>query len=882
MVTTRGCIGTSPYTKQQEEEAASILVEQKARKENKELEKKAKKVALLAKKAKKEKELEEELKRLQKEKEAAATAVEEEEEEVEVPLQKPVRTEERGESSGAREREANMEKMVTEWVANPARGEEEETLLLVPQAEREAVEQELRSEADPLRRQTKVDEKMLEWKLRLARERTRQLEAAKKIEGELRAAEEQQGQLGAQVDLNRKVELLSQNADVMLRAQQEQLHYLRGHDIALQSMHIGLKDFARDMMMSVASKMRIAVEGIKKFCTGAIERAKIAAPKEEEARPHRERVKARFPKPNGGKKGEDFDNWEANIKSCLHLQDIAPENHVLVAFQALKEEASSLARSLAHAAKCDNDMVTYSSITTLREFLEALRKRFADVTRRLGASDKLQTIHAQQWRSARALKAAMDDLVAIPGHGVIETRLVPGLNLQDNQVLYIYSRALPEPIRGQLVAELKSEDGSSFACRLDHPDTVLCYVSLDDSLDDLDNELIALRSSWAKKAKSKGELMIADIQIAHTRVPGLNLQDNQVLYIYSRALSEPIRGQLVGESKSGKYNYRLFRDLALQREQMTAQVKGSYASVVKSRPVGGYDKRVLWRQKRQDHMLVLFDDETVEKLPLEESEGGGGNGSSESGKGDIIAVMANKGGQNQWKKKKKEATLVSRAPRHCILNALGKDEYDSRGMAVQNRMTLLPPVVQTTLTQYFVSNELIALRSSWAKKAKSEGELMIADIEIAHTRVGALLDPGSTRSYISEKAIRKLHLGMKVKDIPRPITSILADKSTITVSQYVDRVKCYFRTKEVMPCDGLLHGVVGLIGLIDLIGLTGLMVWMGFMGLIGLMGFQMACFPVVEEVGAGRVALSLTAAVRKRCRIFAAAALSLTAVVRKR
>ncbi|GBG90970.1 hypothetical protein CBR_g51574 [Chara braunii] len=138
-----------------------------------------------------------------------------------------------------------------------------------------------------------------------------------------------------------------------------------------------------------------------------------------------------------------------------------------------------------------------------------------------------------------------------------------------------------------------------------------------------------------------------------SQVPRLNLQDNQVLYIYSRALPEPIRGQLVAEAKSGKYNYRQFCDLALQREQMTAQVKGSYASVVKPGPVGGYGKRVLWRQNRHDHMLVLFDDETVEKLPLGETEGGGGKGGSECEKGDVTAVLANKGCQNQWKKKKR-------------------------------------------------------------------------------------------------------------------------------------------------------------------------------------------------------------------------------------
>ncbi|GBG64089.1 hypothetical protein CBR_g40538 [Chara braunii] len=91
-----------------------------------------------------------------------------------------------------------------------------------------------------------------------------------------------------------------------------------------------------------------------------------------------------------------------------------------------------------------------------------------------------------------------------------------------------------------------------------------------------------------------------------------------------------IRGHLVVEAKSGKYNYRQFRDLALQREKMTAQIKGTYAAVVRNGPLGGYGKRVLWRQKREDHMLVVFDDDRVEKLPLEEAEGAV-NGGSELG-----------------------------------------------------------------------------------------------------------------------------------------------------------------------------------------------------------------------------------------------------------
>ncbi|GBG67130.1 hypothetical protein CBR_g81554 [Chara braunii] len=55
---------------------------------------------------------------------------------------------------------------------------------------------------------------------------------------------------------------------------------------------------------------------------------------------------------------------------------------------------------------------------------------------------------------------------------------------------------------------------------------------------------------------------------------------------------------------------------------MTAHVKGTYVSVVENGLVGGYSKRVLWREKRQDHMLVVFDNDMIEKLPLDEVKGG--------------------------------------------------------------------------------------------------------------------------------------------------------------------------------------------------------------------------------------------------------------------
>ncbi|GBG68107.1 hypothetical protein CBR_g2658 [Chara braunii] len=108
----------------------------------------------------------------------------------------------------------------------------------------------------------------------------------------------------------------------------------------------------------------------------------------------------------------------------------------------------------------------------------------------------------------------------------------------------------------------------------------------------------------------------------------------------------------MAESRSGKYNYRQFRDLSLQRQQMTSQVKNMYASVVKYGGGGdpGVGKQVLWCQKRQDHTLVVFDDDTVEKWPLEVE---GVASSSDSGKGEVTAVVVNKGGSRPSVKKKK-------------------------------------------------------------------------------------------------------------------------------------------------------------------------------------------------------------------------------------
>ncbi|GBG64676.1 hypothetical protein CBR_g46218 [Chara braunii] len=196
-------------------------------------------------------------------------------------------------------------------------------------------------------------------------------------------------------------------------------------------------NFARELATHVGSKVKACLEGTKHYCTSAIEGAKLTAPKEEEARPQRKPVKVKFPDSYSRKKEENFDNWEANVKTYVHLQTVSPVEHVLIVVHALRVEAANFARSLCRATNCNDDLVAYSAFTPLTDFLKLLPGRFADVSHSVKASDRLQTIHSRQSKSARALKGVTDELVVLPDHGVTETQLVN-----------LFYRAMPEQLRG--------------------------------------------------------------------------------------------------------------------------------------------------------------------------------------------------------------------------------------------------------------------------------------------------------------------------------------------------------------------------------------------------------------------------------------------------
>ncbi|GBG70823.1 hypothetical protein CBR_g8123 [Chara braunii] len=202
-------------------------------------------------------------------------------------------------------------------------------------------------------------------------------------------------------------------------------------------MRSGFREFAREIVTHIGGEVKQLRDNVGKYCKGAIEGAKAIAAANGEGRPRKDPVKLKFPDAYGGKKEENFDNWEASVNSYIYLQHILVEEQVLVTFQALKDEVASFARSLARTARCENNLVAYSKVTPLPLFLKLLKERFADPTRGIKTSDKLKTIHSRQWRSAKALKGTMDNLVAVPNHGVTEPQL--------DQLFY---RAIPEALRG--------------------------------------------------------------------------------------------------------------------------------------------------------------------------------------------------------------------------------------------------------------------------------------------------------------------------------------------------------------------------------------------------------------------------------------------------
>ncbi|GBG74846.1 hypothetical protein CBR_g19358 [Chara braunii] len=403
----------------------------KENRERNEREKQAKLKAIADEQAAKMRELQEEIEKKKKAAEEEAAAEEEKER---------MRIESGEGSSGGtmkRDTDVEIEKKISEWVANLSLGEDEEAESYVTEDERAALASELAAMTNPMDRREREEEQKLAWKLRMKREKKRRREEVSKLFAEVAKVQECRQEVLAQPDDKAKWDKVLGYLEVLSKAWIEERQASWSQDVALSAMRSGFRDFAHEIVTHIGGEVRQLRDNIGKFCEGAIGGAKAIAAVEGEARPRKDPVKLKFPDAYGGKKEENFDNWEASVNSYIYLQHILSEEQVLVAFQAVKDEAASFARSLARAAGCENNLVAYSKVNPLPQFLKLLKERFADPMRGVRASDKLQTIHSRQWRSAWALKGTMDDLVAVPDHGVTEPQLV--------QLFY---RAMPEALRG--------------------------------------------------------------------------------------------------------------------------------------------------------------------------------------------------------------------------------------------------------------------------------------------------------------------------------------------------------------------------------------------------------------------------------------------------
>ncbi|GBG80623.1 hypothetical protein CBR_g31083 [Chara braunii] len=274
MVDTRTGKSTAPSEAEQARIAA-LLKKKREKKEKREPLKQAKLKAIEEEEATKKQRLEEEMMRFQREKlmlierekeerrkAAEEEAEREEEEEKEEPLERRGR-EERGEVSGTKEDDGWREKKISEWVANLSLGEDEEALLYVPQEEKEAFAQTLEMIHDHVERQEAENEKKLERKLKLMRERKRRREEASRIAGEVERVRTRRQEMQAQTKVSAKLDKMMGFLEILSEAWLEEHQARKGQDVILQAMRSGFREFAGDVVGHVGSEIRRLKDDVK-------------------------------------------------------------------------------------------------------------------------------------------------------------------------------------------------------------------------------------------------------------------------------------------------------------------------------------------------------------------------------------------------------------------------------------------------------------------------------------------------------------------------------------------------------------------------------------------------------------------------------------------
>ncbi|GBG93019.1 hypothetical protein CBR_g58181 [Chara braunii] len=200
--------------------------------------------------------------------------------------------------------------------------------------------------------------------------------------------------------------------------------------------------------------------------------------------------------------------------------------------------------------------------------------------------------------------------------------------------------------------------------------------------------------------------------------------------------------------------------------------------------------------KAKDHMILTLEEGGSDEVPYSQIEWGLEEEDGSVGQGRSYAAVA-AGGRPQGRGGGQ--AMGGRGPGAQGVGGQGNCQAGGRGQGP-------PPNRQG------VAEELKERMPAWAKmKKESKGQLILVDVEIFRSRVGALIDSGATRSYISRRALKKLKLGLKVQKLVDPIVSVLADNRTMRVEDYVEGVQTYFRLEKDGKVEKVLHSLTLLV-----------------------------------------------------------------------
>ncbi|GBG74853.1 hypothetical protein CBR_g19366 [Chara braunii] len=193
------------------------------------------------------------------------------------------------------ETDTELEKKISEWVANLSLGEDEEAESYVTKDEKAALAAELAAMTDPMERSEREDEQKLAWNLRMKREKKRRREEVNKMTAAVAKVQECRAEVLAQPDDKAKWDKVLGYLEVLSKAWMEERQASWSQDVALSAMRSGFRDFAREIVTHIGGEVKQLRDNVGKFCEVAIQGAKAAAAVEGEGRPRKDPVKLKFP-----------------------------------------------------------------------------------------------------------------------------------------------------------------------------------------------------------------------------------------------------------------------------------------------------------------------------------------------------------------------------------------------------------------------------------------------------------------------------------------------------------------------------------------------------------------------------------------------------------